>query len=131
MEKLAAVERFIKISQGLTEEEARLKFKTDIQYRKDAEATAAYIVETIGPALEKAVEAISDLVKSLTDQIKSMIQSLATYAKEHPEAVAIDEYHQEIKIPEIKIPEIKIPEIPIMKIGSSCITTPQSFTRGG
>lgn len=126
MEKLVAVERFIQASQGLTEEEARLKFETDTQYREDAEQTAVYIVETVGTALEKAVEAIYDLVKSLIDQIKPILESFATYAKQHPEAISLTKHHQ----------EIEIPEIPVKSIGKSlidgrCLNTPQSFTRGG
>lgn len=126
MEKIAAVERFIQASQGLTEEEARFKFETDTQYRKDAEATAEFIVETIGPFLEKAVEAISDLVKNLIDQIKPMLETISTYAKEHPEAITFAKHHQ----------EIKIPEIPVKSIGKSlidgrCSNSPQSFMRGG
>lgn len=126
MEKLAAVKRFIEASQGLSEEEARLKFETDAQYREDAKATAEYIVETIGPALAKAAEAISEIVKNLIDQIKPMLESWAAYAKEHPEVVAIARHQQ----------EIKIPEIPATSIGKSlidgrCLNTHQSFMRGG
>lgn len=125
MEKIAAVERFIKASQGLTEEDARLKFETDAQYREDAEQTAAYIVETIGPALEKAVEAISDFVKSLIDQIKPMLETFSTYAKVHPEAITFAKHHQEIEIPEILVKSIGK-----SLIDGRCLNTPQSFTRG-
>ena len=126
MEKIAAVERFIKASQGLTEEEVRLKFETDAQYRKDAGATAEFIVETIGPFLEKTAEAISDLVKSLIDQIKPMLESFAAYVKEHPEAIAFAKHHQEIKIPEIPVKSIEK-----SLIDGRCSNSPQSFMGRG
>lgn len=83
-------------------------------------------IAAVGPALEKVVEAISDVVKSLIDQIKPMLEYFAAYVREHPEAIAFAKHHQ----------EIEIPEIPVKSIGKSlidgrCLNTPQSFTRGG